>query len=192
MLTFYSSALFSIQSDFLVSRNTLLLKFCCSKTSKVTTKNKLFCQPTLGCFWDIWKIKFICRLLYRIPRNWNTPRSRLEYAFFQSVTYDCIIIFGLDGLLFVIKSVFYNQATVQMLNFSLSLIFWKPVITKDNTLNFVKYTPHTKMLHVKSTIINWFCISHNEWCVLREAFPDKCNEFGLLFGAGKICNPTGP
>ena len=127
---------------------------------------------------------------YRIPRNGITLSSRVEYVFFQSVTYDCIIIFGLDDLLFLIKSVFYNQATVQMLNLSRSLNFWKLVLTKDNTLNFVKYTVHTKMLHVKSTIINWFYILHSEWCVVPEAFSDKCNEFRLVFGAGMICSPT--
>ena len=77
MLTLYSSASFSIPSDFLVSRNTLLFNLCRLKTSKVTTKNKLFCQRPLSCFWDIWKIKFICRLL--LP---DTPKR--DYTVFQS------------------------------------------------------------------------------------------------------------
>ena len=97
-----------------------------------------------------------------MPRNGITLRSTVEYAFSQSATYDCVFTFGLDGLLFAINSVFYSHATVQMLNFSRSLNFWNPVLNKDNSLNFVKYTAHNKILHVKSTDIIWFCIVHSE------------------------------
>jgi hypothetical protein len=133
-----------------------------------------------------WKIKFICRLL--LPDT-----SKRDYTAFHGgvrIFLERNILLRIYGILFVIESVFFNRVTVQILNFSRSLNFWKPIITKGNSLNFVKYTAHTKILHVKSTEINWFYILHSELCVVREAFSDKCDAVRLVFGACKSCNLT--
>jgi hypothetical protein len=71
--------------------------------------------------------------------------------------YDCVFIFDAD---FFGNKICYlhKPAAVRMLNFSHSLHFWQPTVTKDNSLHFVKYTAHRKILHLKSTDISWFYI----------------------------------